>query len=253
MLADLNDKRALVTGAASGIGLAIATLFAERGARVMLSDIDAEGAAKAAAALPGAASTGCDVVDAEAVEAAVAAAVEAFGGLDIVVNNAGIEIVKPLVDTTSEEFDRIYAVNVKGVFHGIKYATPALAAAGGGAIVNLASVAGTGGVPLLGAYCATKGAVIRMTETAAAELRGAGIRANAICPAFIDTPMVARGRSTFEAVLPIPFSDVIALKQGRLGTTEEVAEIAAFLASDDARFISGAHYILDGGLTGSLL
>jgi NAD(P)-dependent dehydrogenase (short-subunit alcohol dehydrogenase family) len=230
MLADLNDKRALVTGAASGIGLAIATLFAERGARVMLSDIDAEGAAKAAATLPGAASTGCDVVDAAAVEAAVAAAVEAFGGLD-----------------------RIYAVNVKGVFHGIKYATPALAAAGGGAIVNLASVAGTGGVPLLGAYCATKGAVIRMTETAAAELRGAGIRANAICPAFIDTPMVARGRSTFEAVLPIPFADVIALKQGRLGTTEEVAEIAAFLASDDARFITGAHYILDGGLTGSLL
>ena len=253
MLADLIDRRALVTGAASGIGLAIATLFAERGARVMLSDIDAEGAAKAAATLPGAASTGCDVTDAAAVEAAVAAAVEAFGGLDIVVNNAGIEIVKPLVETTTEEFDQICAVNLRGVFHGIKYGTPALAAAGGGAIVNLSSVAGLGGAALLGAYCATKGGVIRMTEVAAIELRKAGIRVNAICPAFIDTPMVARGRAAFEPILPIPFEDVIALKQGRLGTVEEVAEVAAFLASDDARFVTGAHYVLDGGLTGSLL
>jgi NAD(P)-dependent dehydrogenase (short-subunit alcohol dehydrogenase family) len=253
MLADLQDRRALVTGAASGIGLAIATLFAERGARVMLSDIDAEGAAKAAAALPGAASIGCDVTDAAAVEAAVAATVEAFGGLDIVVNNAGIEIVKPLVEHTGEDLDRIFAVNVKGVFHGIKYGTPALAEAGGGVIVNIASVAALGGAPLLGGYCASKGAVLRMSEVAAIELRSAAIRVNAVCPGFIDTPMVSRSVPDFETATGAVFDDLIAVKQGRLGTAEEVAETVAFLASDDARFINGAHFVLDGGLTGSFL
>jgi NAD(P)-dependent dehydrogenase (short-subunit alcohol dehydrogenase family) len=253
MLADLTGKRALVTGAAQGLGLAIATLFTERGARVLLTDIDADGAEKAAAALPGASALGCDVTDGAAVAAAVEKAVGLFGGLDIMVNNAGIEVVKPLVDHTEDDIDRLFAINVKGVFLGIKHSVPALVAAGGGCIVNMASVAGLGGVPLLGGYCASKGAVIRLTEVAAVELRPANIRVNAVCPAFVDTAMVARGVPAIEAAIGIPFTDLIAAKQQRLGTPEEVAEMAAFLASDDAGFITGAHYVLDGGLTGSLL
>jgi NAD(P)-dependent dehydrogenase (short-subunit alcohol dehydrogenase family) len=253
MLADLQGKRALVTGAAQGLGHAIAVLFAERGARVLLTDIDADGAAKAAAAFPGAASLGCDVTQADDVQAAVDHAVAEFGGLDILVNNAGIEIGKPLTDHTESDIDKLLAVNVKGVFFGIKSAVPALIASGGGNIINMASVAGLGGAPLLGGYCATKGAVLRLTEVAAIELRGHGVRVNAICPSFIDTAMVERLVDPFTAAVGMPFSDVVALKQQRLGTAEEVAETAAFLASDDAGFITGAHFILDGGLTGSLL
>jgi NAD(P)-dependent dehydrogenase (short-subunit alcohol dehydrogenase family) len=253
MLADLQGKRALVTGAAQGLGHAIAVLFAERGARVLLTDIDAEGAAKAAAALPGAAALGCDVTKADDVQAAVDAAVAEFGGLDIMVNNAGIEIGKPLTEHTEDDIDKLLAVNVKGVFFGIKSAVPALIGSGGGCIVNMASVAGLGGAPLLGGYCATKGAVLRLTEVAAIELRAHGVRVNAVCPSFIDTEMVSRLVDPFTAAVGMPFSDVVALKQQRLGTPEEVAETTAFLASDDARFITGAHFILDGGLTGSLL
>ncbi len=253
MLADLQGKRALVTGAAQGLGHAIAVLFAERGARVLLTDIDADGAAKAAAALPGAAALGCDVTSAAEVQAAVESAVAEFGGLDIVVNNAGIEIGKPLTEHTEDDIDKLLAVNVKGVFFGIKYGVPALIASGGGCIVNMASVAGLGGAPLLGGYCATKGAVLRLTEVAAIELRDHGVRVNAVCPSFIDTAMVERLVDPFTDAVGMPFSDVVALKQGRLGTAEEVAETTAFLASDDAQFITGAHFILDGGLTGSLL
>ncbi len=253
MLADLTGKRALVTGAAQGLGHAIAMLFTERGARVLLTDLDADGAAKAAAEIPGAVALGCDVTQADQVIAAVEAAVAEFGGLDIVVNNAGIEIAKPLTEHTEDDLDRLLAVNVKGVFFGIKHSVPALVASGGGAIINMASVAGLGGGPLMAGYCASKGAVMRLSEVAAIELRAANIRVNAICPAFIDTAMVERIVDTFSTATGRPFADIVALKQQRLGTPAEVAEAAAFLASDDAKFISGAHFILDGGMTGSLL
>lgn len=253
MLSDLKHKRALVTGAAQGLGFAIAELFVERGARVVLADIDEDKVKKAAtdlgdAALP----VRCDVTDGDQVAAAVASAVDEWGGLDIAVNNAGIEIGKPLVHTPDEEFDQLMAINVKGVFLGIKHEVPAIAASGGGSIINMSSVAGLGGVPLLGAYCASKGAVIRLSETAALELRDAGIRVNAVCPSFIDTEMVARLVEPFEAATGANFDDVVALKQQRLGTPEEVAEMVAFLASDDARFVTASHYVLDCALSGSL-
>lgn len=254
MLSDLQDKRALVTGAAQGLGLAIATLFVERGARVLLADINADGVNDAAAKLGDSAKALCvDVTSEDDVTAMVAAVTDAWGGLDIAVNNAGIEIGKPLIDHTVDEFDRLMGINVKGVFLGIKHQTPAMIAGGGGAIVNMSSVAGLGAAPLLGAYCASKAAVLRMSEVAAIELRPHGVRVNAVCPSFIDTPMVERLVSPFEAALGGPtFSDVVALKQQRLGTASEVAEMVAFLASDDARFVTASHYILDGGLTGSL-
>jgi NAD(P)-dependent dehydrogenase (short-subunit alcohol dehydrogenase family) len=253
MLSDLKDKRALVTGAAQGLGRAVAELFVQRGARVVLADIDGELLEKTVADIGGAAHAAvCDVTSEAQVAAAVEATIERLGGLDIAVNNAGIEIGKPLVEQTEQEFDRLMAINVKGVFFGIKHEAPAMIAGGGGNIVNMASVAGLGGVPLLSTYCASKAAVLRLTETAAIELRPAGIRVNAVCPSFIRTEMVARLVNPFEGATGTSFDDVVAVKQQRLGTPEEVAEMVAFLASDDAKFVTGAHYVLDGGLTGSL-
>jgi NAD(P)-dependent dehydrogenase (short-subunit alcohol dehydrogenase family) len=194
----------------------------------------------------------CDVRSDADVEVAVAAAVTAFGGVDTLVNNAGIEIAKPITELTSEEFGGILDINVTGTFRFTKAVIAPMAAAGGGAIVNLSSVAGTAGGPLLAAYCASKAAVIRFTESAAVELRQAGIRVNAVCPGLIQTEMADRLASPIEAIAPIPFDELIALKQGRFGAPAEVAETVAFLASDDARFVNGAHYLIDGGLTANL-
>lgn len=250
---ELEGKRALVTGAGRGLGLAIAILFAERGARVAVADIDA-GAAEQATGRLGEDAIGlsCDVSQAADVRRAIEDTVRRFGGLDVVVNNAGIEIGKPIPETSDEEFARLMAINVNGVFYGIKYAIGALAETRG-SIINMSSVAGLDGVPLLGAYCASKAAVIRLTQTAARELRDFGIRVNAICPAFIDTSMVERLVEPFEAATGAQIEDLVAQAQGRLGTPEEVAEMAAFLASDDARWITGSYYILDNGLTASVL
>jgi NAD(P)-dependent dehydrogenase (short-subunit alcohol dehydrogenase family) len=250
---ELEGKRTLVTGAARGLGLAIAELFAERGARVALVDINGEAAEQAAQEIGGdAIGLRCDVTSPDDVQQAIAATVEAFGGLDVLVNNAGIEIGKPIPETGDEEFARLMAINVNGTFFCMKYAIPALAESQGN-IVNMASVAGLGGVPLLGAYCASKGAVIRLTQTAAVELRPAGIRVNAICPSFIATEMVDRLVDPFESATGAKFDDVVALRQGRLGTAEEVAEMTAFLASDEASFVTGSHYILDNALTANVL
>ncbi len=251
---ELQGRKALITGAAQGLGKAIAELFVERGARVMLADIDAEGAARTAAALGAQArAVGCDVTRSAEVAAAVAAAADWMGGLDTLVNNAGIEVVKPLFDNTDEEYERLMAINVKGVFLGMKHALGPLAASGRGAIVNISSLAGINGVPLFGTYAASKSAVIQLSRTAAAELRPAGIRVNAVCPGFVGTAMVERLIPTVEAIVGVPFSALVAAKQLRLGTPREVAEMAAFLASDAASWTTGSHYILDGGLSAGLL
>ena len=250
---DLLGRRAIVSGAARGIGLAIARRLAEGGARVAVADLDADGANKAAAQLGnGSIGVGCDVRSMADVTAAVAASVEAFGGLDLLVNNAGIEVAKPIIELTEDEFNRVLDINVMGTFRFTKAAVPALAAAEASAIVNLSSVAGTAGGPLLSAYCASKAAVIRFTESAAIELRQVGIRVNAVCPGLIKTEMGERLAAPIEAIIPISYDELINLKQGRFGTPEEVAETVAFLASDDARFVTGAHYLVDGGLTANL-
>ena len=250
---DLLGRRAIVSGAGRGIGLAIARRLVEGGARVAVADIDAAGADEAAAQLgSGSIGVSCDVRSMADVTAAVATTVEAFGGLDLLVNNAGIEIAKPIAELTEDEFGRVLDINVMGTFRFTKAAVPALAAAGGSAIVNLSSVAGTAGGPLLSAYCASKAAVIRFTESAAIELRQAGIRVNAVCPGLIHTEMANRLVAPLEAIMPITFDEFINLKQGRFGTPEEVAETVAFLACADARFVTGAHYLVDGGMTASL-
>lgn len=254
MISSLKGRRALITGAAAGLGKATAELFVAQGARVVVADVDGAGAESVAAALgEQAVAVRHDVTVAAEWESAVGAARDAFGGLDVLVNNAGIEIGKPLTETGEDEFDRLMKINVTGTFLGIKAAVPALVESGGGAIVNMASVAGLGGAPLLGAYCASKGAVVRLTEVAAIELRAAGIRVNCVCPAFIGTAMVDRLVKPFEAAVGLPFGDVVQIKQGRLGTSEEVAEMVAFLASDDARWTTGTANVLDGGLVEGLL
>ncbi|WP_354700296.1 3-oxoacyl-[acyl-carrier-protein] reductase FabG [Paraconexibacter sp. AEG42_29] len=255
---ELEGRLAHVTGAASGIGWAIAQRLAAAGARVAISDMDADGAVARAAELgDGHFGIGADVRNMEQVTAAIEASVEALGGLDLLVNNAGVEIGKPIVETGEEEFAWLMDINVNGVFRCTKAAVPALAASAAAgkdsAIVNIASLAGVGGVPLLGAYCASKAAVIRFTEVTAIELREAGVRANAVCPAFIDTPMVERLAPAVAAMTGMEFGDVVAVKQGRYGTLEEVAEIVAFLGSDEAAWTTGSHYVLDGGLSGGLL
>ena len=243
----LEGKRALVTGAGRGLGLAIATKFAEYGAQVTLADLDDATAHEAAAKIGGdALAVHCDVTKSADVQSAITAVTDRFGGMDVIVNNAGIEIGKPLPEITDEEFDRLMRINVNGVFYGIKYAVPALAATRG-SIINMSSVAGLGGVPLLGAYCASKAAVIRLTQTAATELRAAGIRVNAICPAFIDTEMVERLVAPFEAATGAEFGALAQQAQGRLGTPEEVASTVLFLASSHAGWITGQTLVVDGG------
>lgn len=250
---ELEGKRTLITGAARGLGLAIAELFVERGARVAVADIDGAAAEQAAASLGGdSVAVQCDVTNAADVQKAIAATVEAFGGLDVMINNAGIEIAAPIPETDDADFDRLMKINVTGVFYGIKYAIPELAQTRG-TIINMASAAGVAGVPLLGAYAASKAAVIGLTQTAAIELRDYGIRVNALCPSFIKTDMVDRLMGPFEAATGVEFGALAQQAQGRLGTPEEVAELAAFLASDDASFITGAHYLLDNALVAAKL
>lgn len=250
----LEGRRVHVTGAGQGLGRAIAAAFAAHGARVMCSDVD-EAAAKATADTIGndARSVRCNVTDSSEMQAAIDATVDAFGGLDVMVNNAGVEVVKPMMEISEDEFDQLMGVNVKGVFLGTKAAVPALVASGGGSIVNLASVAGYGGVPLFSIYCASKGAVVRFTESCAGELRDANIRVNCVCPAFIATAMVERLVPTVEAATGVSAEDLVAQKQARLGTPEEVAESVLFLASDDASFITGAKWVLDNALSASCM
>jgi NAD(P)-dependent dehydrogenase (short-subunit alcohol dehydrogenase family) len=250
---ELDGKRTLITGAARGLGLAMAELFTERGAHVAIADVDRATAEQAAASIgSGTIALACDVTRAEDVQRAIAAAAEAFGGLDVMVNNAGIEIAAPLPETDDAAFGRLFDINVKGVFFGIKYAVPELAKTRG-TILNMASAAGVAGVPLLGGYAATKAAVISLSQTAAIELRDFGIRVNALCPSFIKTEMVDRLVAPFEAATGVEFGALAQQAQGRLGTPEEVAELAAFLASDDASFITGAHYLLDNALAAAKL
>ncbi|GAB3561813.1 SDR family oxidoreductase [Amycolatopsis endophytica] len=251
-MSELQGKRVFVTGSGAGIGKAIAALFVERGARVVVSDLNADSAKQAADEIGAAGVANCDVTDEAQVQSAVQQAADLLGGLDVLVNNAGVEVASPLLQQSTESFDNIFAVNVRGTFVTMKAATPHLVESKGN-IVNIASIAGVGGSPLLGSYCATKAAVIQLTRVAAVEMRPSGVRVNAVCPGFADTAMVERLVPDFEAATQVPFGDLVAAKQGRLGTPQDIAEVAAFLASDRASWVTGSHYVLDGGLTASLV
>jgi NAD(P)-dependent dehydrogenase (short-subunit alcohol dehydrogenase family) len=241
----VQGKRVIVTGGGRGIGRGIVEAFVEAGARVAIADI--EGAERAAKEMGGdTVGLTCDVSSGESVANALAIVGESLGGLDVVVNNAGVEAFGPLHELSEDAFDKVVSVNLRGTWLVYKHAVPLMR--GGGAIVNVASLAGIVGFPLLGAYAAAKAGVVRMTEVMALELRDLGVRANAICPGFIDTPMVGRAFDDFEAATGQPLADLITAKQGRLGTPEEVASLVLFLASDAAAFVNGTAITIDGGM-----
>lgn len=248
----LAGRTALITGAGSGIGREAALLFAAEGARVTVADLDAAGGEATAAAIREADGEACfvrtDVVRAADVSAAVEATESRYGGLHVLFNNAGIfpaDDGSP-VETPEEVFDRVIAVNLKGVFLGCKYGIPALLRAGGGAIVNTASfVAVMGAATSQIAYTASKGGVLAMTREIAVEYARRGIRANALCPGPVDTPLLAE-------LLADPAARarrLVHVPMGRLASAAEVARAALFLASDDASYVNGATFLVDGAIS----
>jgi NAD(P)-dependent dehydrogenase (short-subunit alcohol dehydrogenase family) len=245
----LANKVALITGAAVGMGEAAAKLFAAQGAAVAVVDINHEGAEATARRIADgggrAFAIRADVSEPADVKAAVDAAVSRFGKLDILYNNAGVDIEHaPTADYSIEHFDRTIAINLRGVFLGMKYAIPQMAGRGG-SIVNTASVvafkAMLGGV----GYCASKAAVVAMTKVAAAEYGAAKVRVNCICPGAIETPMLAEARRRMGPGTVDQLSNFVPLK--RTGTVEEIANLALFLASDESSYITGAAFTIDGG------
>lgn len=250
----LAGKVALITGGGSGIGREAVLLFAREGARVVVADLDGAAARRTAeevrAAGGEAEPVACDVARSDDVRAAVETAERRFGALHVLFNNAGIfpaDDGSP-VDTPEETFDRVMAVNAKGVFLGCKHGIPALLRAGGGSIVNTASfVAVMGAATSQVAYTASKGAVLAMTREIAIEYARRGIRANALCPGPVDTPLLAQ-------LLADPAARqrrLVHIPMGRLARAEEVARAALFLASDESSYVNGATFLVDGGITGA--
>ncbi len=243
---------AVVTGGGKGIGRAIAGALAEAGHDLVIIEVDdaaGQECAEEIRALDGTARVLiCDISDTDSVRAAF----ESLDALDILVNNAGIASVGNVVDTTPEELDRIYAVNVKGMYHCLHFAVPLLAKAGGGAIVNLASVASYLGLQDRFAYSMSKGAVLSMTMSVARDYIDQGIRCNCVCPARVHTPFVDGylAKNYPEEERPKMFKALSEWQPiGRMGTPEEVAGLVAYLVSDQAAFITGSAFEIDGGVT----
>jgi NAD(P)-dependent dehydrogenase (short-subunit alcohol dehydrogenase family) len=245
----MRDKVALVTGAGSGIGRAVALAFAKAGARVLAADIDAAGGEETVRLIRDTGGTAayhrCDVSRSVEVKTMVEATVGRFGRLDFACNIAGIHNAAPeaLAQADEEIWDRIIAVNLKGVFLCMKYEVRCMAAAGGGAIVNMASLAGVLAEPGCYAYVASKHGILGLTKTAAFDCAKAGIRINAVCPAGVDTPGLQEAPEEFRQKLRE------ATPVGRIGTPEEIAAAVLWLCSDAAGFVTGTGLVMDGGVS----
>lgn len=246
----LQNKTAIVTGAASGFGAEIARQYVAEGARVAVADINAAGAQAVAASLGAQAiAVACDVTQRADIDALAAATLQAFGRIDIVVNNAGwTHRNQPLLDVDEAAFDKVYAINVKSIFHMVQAVVPRMRADGGGVILNIGSTAGIRPRPGLTWYNSSKGAVNLMSKSLAVELAPDRIRVNVICPvmgatglleSFMGMPDTPENRQKFIATIPL----------GRLSEPRDIARAAVYLASDDAEFITGVEFPVDGGRT----
>jgi NAD(P)-dependent dehydrogenase (short-subunit alcohol dehydrogenase family) len=253
MTGRLAGKVALISGGATGAGGAASRLFAAEGARVAVMDINVQaGEAVVAQILQAggdAAFFHADVSQREQVDRAVAGAAAHFGPISVLFNNAGTSVVKPCLDTTDEDYDRLMDINVKSMFMVTRAVLPQMLAAGKGSIVCTASISSVAATPLEVLYCMTKGACAMLARAVAVEYRDRGIRCNAVCPGFIDTP---HGQREIKALAEHGFDasvEALSAQQGRLCQPEEVAKAALFLASDDASFVNGAHLFVDNCFT----
>jgi NAD(P)-dependent dehydrogenase (short-subunit alcohol dehydrogenase family) len=244
----LDGKVALITGGASGIGLATARSFATEGAHVVIADYNQTGAEAAAESLKayGARALRVNVADGESVQQMIADTVAAFGTVHILINSAGTgELPGPIHEKDEHDWARVLAVNVTGTFLCMKYALPHMLSNGHGVILNLASIGGILGFPNSAAYAASKGAVIQLTRAAALEYARQGIRVNAIAPGWVETPMVDAYTQS-----GIPIDRLMrGIPLGRLGKPEEIAALLLFLAGDEAGFLLGSTVVIDGGIS----
>ncbi|MBW4661876.1 MAG: glucose 1-dehydrogenase [Drouetiella hepatica Uher 2000/2452] len=249
----LKNKISLITGAGSGIGQATALKFASEGSIVIAADRNLQAAEKTQHLIEQSGGNGravaLDVTQEQQVAQTIAMVVEHFGQLNVLHNNAGVSVLKPITETTEADWDFLFGVNLKGMFFGCKHAIPYMVQQGGGVIINTASELAIVGQPLYSAYCATKGGVLAFTRALSVEWASKGIRINAVCPGPIKTPML---NAEFELAAN-PDAERAATIQsipvGRLGVPEDIAKVALFLASDDAEFVHGAAIVADGGRT----
>jgi NAD(P)-dependent dehydrogenase (short-subunit alcohol dehydrogenase family) len=250
----LEGRTVLITGAGSGIGRSAAVLFASEGASIGILDRNALAANETCDLIESLGATAfpvpADVTSRSEVDIAVASVVGRFGRLDVLFNNAGVDSGGSIEEATDDDWDRVFAVNVKGVFLASQAAIPHLEVRGG-TIINQGSVAALVGIPRLAAYCAAKGAVVSLTRSMAVDLAPKGIRVNVICPGTVFTPLIeplirARGNGDFEAGLALT---VAKYPIGRLGTADEIANVALFLATDESAFLTGSVITADGGMT----
>jgi NAD(P)-dependent dehydrogenase (short-subunit alcohol dehydrogenase family) len=255
MTGKLAGKTAVVTGAGSGIGRAAAVLFAREGAAVAVVDLNAEAAKDAAGEITASGGTALPVVANVADRLQVSSAFEQirneYRRVDVLYNNAGVNSAGSVIDATEDDWDRSFAVNAKGTFLCSQAAAPGMVAAGGGSIINQGSVAALVGIANFASYCAAKGAVVALTRSMSVDLAPRGVRVNVICPGTVYTPLMepmlrARGGGDMAAGLALT---VAKYPIGRLGTPEEIAAVALFLASDDSSFLTGSVLTADGGMT----
>ena len=246
----LEDKRAVVTGASAGIGRAIALRMSEEGARVVIADVDEDGAEKAAAELEGDSLVHrTNVTKADEVEALVRRVVEEWGGLDVMVNNAGVGIAATTPETAEEDWDMVLDVCLKGTFFGMRYAIPAIRDAGGGSVINMSSIAALVGVSDRAAYSAAKGGILSLTRAAAIDHVEERVRVNCIAPGTVNTPWIDRIAAGYDDPEEARAQMQARQPHGRFVSPEEIAAMAAYLASDEADSVVGAVMVVDGGMT----
>ena len=248
----LEGKSVLITGAASGIGMAASLLFVEEGAKLTLVDLNESGDETAKQARERGAEAvflKADVSKAEDWEAAVKLAVKSYGKIDVLYNNAGIGMYRPFLETSEEDWDRVISVDLKSVYLGCKYIIPEMLRQGGGVIINTASEIGISGARNYAAYCAAKGGVVQITRALALEFGDRNIRVNCLCPGVTQTPMLEQGinKAQDPAARRRYLEQEVPLK--RIGRPEEIAKGALFLASNDSSFMNGATLVIDGGAT----